>query len=298
MAFGLWKPRHTNRQQLSSENLAETLPALFLRAQQIANTASTGVHGRHKSGVGEDFWQFKLYTQGESTNKIDWRQSAKRKDLHIRQHELETNESVWFWLDKGLSMNYRSPLSDISKLDQTRTLFLALALLLNRGYEDYTLLESGEAAAHGVSHIHHFAKLLMQENKSEFGTILEEGNIPKKSRLLVASDFLTPLQDLKTNLQAAAASGLNGVLLHVADPAETSLPFSGRVQFTDLSGTPNLTIGNVEKIRSDYRTLFNQHKSGVEQLARDYGWRYVFHKTDDNAAAVLATLYRHLSGEK
>ncbi|MBL4667240.1 MAG: DUF58 domain-containing protein [Sneathiella sp.] len=296
MAFSLWKSQKTNRQQQSSERLAETLPALFLRAEQLANTVSAGIHGRHKSGVGEDFWQFQLYTQGESTHKIDWRQSAKRQDLQIRQHELETNESVWFWLDKNVSMSCCSHLSDVSKREQVQTLYLALALLLNKGYEDYTLLESGEAAGHGTPHIHHFAKILLQGNPSFFTDVLKEGNIPQKSRLILASDFLMPLDELRAHLKAASAYGLGGTLLHVADPAEVSLPFSGRVQFTDLTGTSRLTIGHVEKIRPDYHNLFSQHKSAVEQLAREYGWSYVFHKTDDNTAAMLATLYHRLSG--
>jgi len=297
MAFGPRKSQTKKQERHLAEHLAASLPALFLQAEQLASTISTGIHGRHKSGTGEDFWQFRPYAHGDSAGEIDWRQSAKRENPFVRQHELETNESVWLWLDKSLSMTYGSPRSEFTKLESARVFYLALALLLNRSYEDYALLVSGERSSHGPAHIDHFAELLLQTHPTEFGSRLLEGNVPRQSRIVIASDFLMPLEKLKTNLEAAAASGSRGILLHIADPTEVTLPFKGRVRFTDLDGANDLTIGHVENIRDEYQQLFRQHKSSVEQLASEFNWTYIFHQTADNPAETLVSLFRRLSGK-
>ncbi len=54
--------------------LASGLPALLVAAQRVASTVMQGVHGRRRVGQGDAFWQFRQYRQGDSINRIDWRQ--------------------------------------------------------------------------------------------------------------------------------------------------------------------------------------------------------------------------------
>ena len=41
--------------------LADPLVALLLAADRLAQNALMGGHGRRRSGVGEDFWQYRPY---------------------------------------------------------------------------------------------------------------------------------------------------------------------------------------------------------------------------------------------
>ncbi|MEQ9446030.1 MAG: DUF58 domain-containing protein, partial [Rhodospirillaceae bacterium] len=63
--------------QHSAEHAASTLPPLLIDANRVAATVSMGSHGRRRAGPGDTFWQFRHYEQGDSSQLIDWRQSAK-----------------------------------------------------------------------------------------------------------------------------------------------------------------------------------------------------------------------------
>ena len=91
-----------------AEELGAALPPLLVAADRVASTVSQGVHGRRRVGQGETFWQFRRYEPGDSTLRIDWRQSAKSQRVYIRQTEWEAAQSVWLWRDASASMRYRS----------------------------------------------------------------------------------------------------------------------------------------------------------------------------------------------
>ena len=77
-----------------AEELAALLP-LMVAAERVAATVSQGVHGRRSVGQGETFWQFRRYGFGDSTQLIDWRQSAKSQPVYVRETEWEAAQSVW-----------------------------------------------------------------------------------------------------------------------------------------------------------------------------------------------------------
>ena len=91
-----------------AEETAARLPPLLVAAERIAASVAQGVHGRRRVGKGESFWQFRRYQQGDPVQSIDWRQSAKREHLYIRENEWEAAQSVWVWLDRSTSMQYHS----------------------------------------------------------------------------------------------------------------------------------------------------------------------------------------------
>ncbi|MEE9317806.1 MAG: DUF58 domain-containing protein, partial [Rhodospirillales bacterium] len=64
-----------------AEEFAAYLPPLLVAAKRVAATVSQGVHGRRRVGQGETFWQFRRYEFGDSTQLIDWRQSAKSQPV-------------------------------------------------------------------------------------------------------------------------------------------------------------------------------------------------------------------------
>ena len=45
--------------EAEGHGLADRVPELSLEAQRIAATVAHGVHGRRRSGPGENFWQFR-----------------------------------------------------------------------------------------------------------------------------------------------------------------------------------------------------------------------------------------------
>ena len=92
----------------SSEKISNLLPSLLSHSSILLKNIFAGLHSTRFAGKGENFWQFKEYTQGESIMNIDWRKSASSKKILIKQNEKELSKTIYLYFDKSLSMNYKS----------------------------------------------------------------------------------------------------------------------------------------------------------------------------------------------
>ena len=112
--------------EADGHGLADRVPELALEAQRIASTVAHGMHGRKRSGPGENFWQFRQLQIGDPAHSIDWRRSASSDHLFIREREWETAHTVWLWPDLSPSMAFKSHLASITKRERTLVLMFAL----------------------------------------------------------------------------------------------------------------------------------------------------------------------------
>jgi len=278
----------------AAEILANTLPPLLLNAQKLARGLDPGIHGRRKAGVGEDFWQFKHYSIDTPASKIDWRQSAKRDQLYIRQNELETTESVWLWVDNSLNMQYRSEWAENTKLFDANTLCLALSLLLSGSGENFGLLGISERATSGPVAFERFSQDLITNHTPILANTKTIANLPVNTRVVLMSDFLTPKDKLEKLVRSLSQNQCRGVLAHIADPAEVTLPFTGRIKFEAMDDNQSLTIGQTETIQGEYKALFSNHCSAIKKIARQSSWDYQFIQTGQPLGNDFASLYQFL----
>lgn len=277
-----------------AEETAARLPALLVAADRVAATVAQGVHGRRRVGQGETFWQFRQYQQGDSISRIDWRQTAKNDHTYIRENEWEAAQSVWLWLDRSASMSYRSSDALPDKADRATLLTLALSSLLVRAGERIALLGSGIAPMTGKAVLERFAGVFAMPASTDQSLPVPEA-LPRYSRLVLISDFLSPPGDIEKALKRLSGLGIRGHLLQIIDPAEETLPFSGRVRFEGLEGEGAALIGRVEAVRSEYMDLMVSHRQAVKDIARGLGWTWTTHSTDHPPPTALLTLYQLLS---
>jgi uncharacterized protein (DUF58 family) len=267
---------------------------LLVAAERIAATVAQGVHGRRRVGQGESFWQLRRYQQGDPVQSIDWRQSAKREHLYIRENEWEAAQSVWVWLDRSTSMQYHSNDGLPDKADRAAVLMLALSSLLIRGGERITLLGSGIPPSNGRAVMDRLvASISLEDSEEQSAPPLEQ--LPRHARVVMISDFLTPPTEIEQTLRGFASLGVRGHLLQVFDPAERSLPFSGRVRFEGLEGEGAALIGRVEAVRTEYMQLMEKHRRAIEDIARSLGWTCLAHATDQPPQTALLALYHALA---
>ncbi|MGH6895542.1 MAG: DUF58 domain-containing protein [Geminicoccaceae bacterium] len=277
-----------------AEALADRLPPLLVAAERIAATVAQGVHGRRRVGVGETFWQFRPYQPGDSTSRIDWRQSARSAQLFLRDQEWEAAETVWLWVDTSGSMAYRSASKLPTKQDRATLLLLALASLLTRAGERIALLGDERRPLGGRAAVTTFCERLRAQPEGGSSTVPIQP-LPQHARVVLISDFFIPLQDLRDRLREFLAMGVRGHLLQVLDPAEPSLPFAGRVRFEGLEDDGAALIGNVDSVRVRYRDRIEAHRQGLRDLARSLGWTLASHVCDHPPEPPLLALYNALS---
>jgi uncharacterized protein (DUF58 family) len=115
---------------------AALLPDCLAEARRVANTVIAGWHGRRKRGIGETFWQFRPYVDGESLSRIDWRRSARDDNLYVRDREWEAAHTIWLWADQlAFDAVPIRHVAMVSKESRALVLLLALAEILARSGE-------------------------------------------------------------------------------------------------------------------------------------------------------------------
>jgi uncharacterized protein (DUF58 family) len=276
-----------------AEALGAGLPPLLLDAERLAAAVSLGVHGRRKAGMGESFWQFRRYRPEDASTAIDWRQSAKSQHLFVREREWEAAQSVWFWCDSSLGMQFAS--GTVTKAARAKLLGLALASLLVRGGERVALYGEREAPASSRAALNRIGHVLI-ESTPNTSPLPPDATISKNAQFVWFSDFLSPLTEIETTLRRLSHSAVTGQLVHIIDPAEEDFPYTGRARFEDAKGDLTETIGRAESVAAAYRTRFKAHAETVGALARRLGWSYIAHRTDKRPETALIALYADMSG--
>jgi len=273
-----------------ARELADRLPPLLVAAERIAATVAAGAHGRRRTGPGETFWQFRRYQPGDSAASIDWRQSARGERLFVRETEWAAAQTVWLWCDGSASMAWRSDRELCEKRERAQLLALALAALALRGGERVATLGGGMPPASGGGTLARLARVL-----ADCGGAPPAGGPPRHGEAVLFSDFLMPLETLESLVRGLAANGTAGHLLQVLDPAEETLPFTGRIRFTGLEGEGDTLVRRAEDLRGAYAQRLAAHRDGLAAIARAFGWSFAVHHTDQPPQAALLALHVQLS---
>ena len=59
----------------------------------------------------------------------------------------------------------------------------------------------------------------------------------RHAQVVLFGDFLSPLERIQETIGRMSAVPVTGYLLQILDPAETTLPYDGRVRFQGLQGS-------------------------------------------------------------
>lgn len=275
--------------QRRAEELASLLPPLLVAAERVAAHVAPGVHGRRRVGPGETFWQFRRYQAGDPVTAIDWRKSAKSDPVFVRETEWTAAQAVWLWHDRSPSMDYRSAPRLPTKRERAALLVLALAVLLERGGEAVGLLGDTRGPGQGRAVLTRLAATL--SDSAAGGNLPSPMALPRHAQVVLAGDFLSPLEEIDALVRRLAERGSAGHMVQILDPAEEALPFEGRIRFAGLEGEGETLITRAEDVREAYAARLAAHRAGLAAIARSVGWRFAVHHTDQPPQTILLTLH-------
>lgn len=115
--------------KLSTEQPIRVYPnVLALREFDLLNQKGKlrdmGIRVTRMRGAGTDFESLRDYAEGDDFRKIDWKASARRGKLIVRQYEVERNQPVFVCIDVGRRMLSES--EGVAKLDHALDSLLML----------------------------------------------------------------------------------------------------------------------------------------------------------------------------
>ncbi|GLQ28551.1 DUF58 domain-containing protein [Sulfitobacter pacificus] len=274
----------------TAEDQAARLPALLARAEHLAGAVLLGAHGRRRSGVGDDFWQYRPAQHGDSRRMIDHRRSAMGDQEFVREREWQIAQSVMLWVDQGASMRYTSDKGLPEKADRARVLGLALAILLLRGGERVGLTGTRLPPRSGNPQVLRLAEIFCQDDDTDYSPPEHRAMIPH-ARAVFISDFMGDLDGVQTALTKAADRGVRGVIYHLLDPSEELFPFTGRTIFESVGGTLRHETLKANDLKARYLERLATRKAELQRLCTLTGWQYGLHHTNNSAQSALLWLY-------
>lgn len=274
--------------------LSRALPPLLVEAERIAATVILGEHGRKRAGPGESFWQYRHYSFGDSTQRIDWHKSARSTHVYIRENEWEAANTLWVWSSPAVSMTFKSHLAQVTKRERAQLLALAIASLAVRASERVSALGSPYAPDHTRAQLVKLAAWFMQAEGPALPSVTR---MPRFSGAVLVGDFFETPQDIAAAITPLAEAGVKGHLVQVVDPAEETLPYAGRVEFHEMAGPVKFLSSKAETLRGAYAEKLAEHRAALKDLCRRIGWSFVVHRTDEAPAGTLLALHALISGE-
>lgn len=276
-----------------AEAAAAVLPPLLVDAQRIAASVILGDHGRKRAGPGESFWQYRPYSFGDSTQRIDWHKSARSDRVFIRENEWEAANTLWLWTSSHESMEFQSHLAKVTKRDRARLLTLAAGVLAVSAHERIGAIGSPFNPDHSRGNLVRIAEWITSGNG---GALPAFTRMPRFAGALLVGDFFDTPAAIASAITPMATAGIHGHLVQVVDPAEETLPYAGRVEFQEVAGTRKFLSAKTETLRSAYAAKLDAHREALRDLCRRIGWTFTIHRTDEPPTRVLMMLHAMISG--
>ena len=267
------------------EALDATLPAIMMDARRAASGIVMGEHGRRRAGVGDAFWQYREWSNGESIRQVDWRRSAKSDKLFIRERERQNPALLQIWCDQRPSMNWTSDPKIPTKAQRGLIIGLALAIATRAGGERVHALGLNTPLNNEIQ----FARLLVEAGQK----------LPlqyQAGQVLLISDGLELPEIWAQRVQHITSARAQLIVLLIADRAELEFPFQGRIAFSTSPTETPLILGRAQSARSDYMDAYRQHMIAVRHAIQSAGGEVFDHCTRDPPIAIMLNLAAALDG--
>ena len=280
--------------QSKAAQLAQTAGDLLLKAEHLAHAITFGEHSRRKAGLGDHFWQYRPFQNGQDCPRsIDHRRSAKQDQEFVRELEWKAPQALHLWVDAAASMRFASK-GQCQKHHRAAVLALALAIMAEKAGERVGFSDRSLPPSTSKAQICRIAERLVTEGAEDYA-INTPSDFVKGGSAVLVSDFLTSLVQTEQALSRASDRGVNGVLLQVLDPMEQKFPFRGRAIFESVLGQVQHDTKEANNLREAYLDRLRSRQARLKDLARLAGWSFYCDDGSQDLSEVASRLYFLLS---
>lgn len=288
-----------NSAQKFDAQVLSRISSLKMTAMNLVDGLLTGQHRSRHKGSSVEFAEYKDYSPGDEIRHIDWKVAGKTDKYHVKQFEQSTNLKCTVLLDTSGSMGYQSPQDGHSlKMEYARNLVAALSYLLLKQFDAVGLTLFNDQVVEHIpprskashfQHILHGLANISPQGTTEVADVLGglAERLPRRSLLILVSDFFVQNQDLQKSLKLLCSRGLEVVLFHVLHPDEIHLPFEGDMVFESLEEDPPLGL-DPQDIQEEYQNAIQEHINSLKKDCNGLGVDYVFLNTSESLDQALS----------
>jgi uncharacterized protein (DUF58 family) len=194
---------------------------------------------RRRAGLGLQHLDHRDYVAGDEIRHIDWRQTARRQRLIVRQFEAETSGDWFLMLDASSSMTTHDERKWHAAVCATTALSFALLELGHRvaviGFASDVVAEipPGRGARHFPAVVQTLRKIRPSKTGARSNLVACVRRLFGTASAFVLSDFLGP-SELRPDLAALRERCVQLHALQTHDPGDLALAASGPVELFDV----------------------------------------------------------------
>jgi uncharacterized protein (DUF58 family) len=263
----------TSERYLKPE-VIRTIKRLDLRAQFIIKGFMHGLHASPLHGFSVEFSEHRKYVAGDDPNDIDWLVYAKTEKYYVKKFEAETNLSGYLAIDASRSMGYTYR-QEMTKFEYSICLAAALAYLMIHQQDPVGLVTFDERIKNSLVPKSRRSQLatilsvlsnLQPDGKTDIATALTHLSaiLKRTSLVMIFSDLLGDPAAIMQSLFRLRHSGHDVILFHILDEAETSFPFTGRVELEDPE-TQQLIKGDAKSLKHNYLKALVEFRNNYKE---------------------------------
>jgi uncharacterized protein (DUF58 family) len=282
------------------------IASMELRARNIVEGFMAGMHRSPYFGQSVEFVQHRQYTPGDDLRHIDWKVWSRQDKLYIKQYEEDTSLRCTLLLDASASMSYGN--GALNKFDYAATVCACLAYLTLRQQDAVGLtvfdqrIQSRLPWRSSRSHLQAIYRSLQQttpKDKTDLKQVFREisETYPKRSLMVVASDFLGGEAQTLKSLAALKHAGHDILVFHIMDDDELDFPFNDATRFEGMESADQLTC-NPRALRDGYLESLQRFLDRVRHACAsaqiDYQLIRTSRSLDAALTAYLATRMAHM----
>ncbi len=277
-------------QKLLDPRTLAKLEGLELRARHVVEGYVSGLHRSPYRGFSIEFAEHREYVPGDDLRYVDWKVFGRSDKIYLKQYEDETNLVSYLVCDTSESMQYKSSLAPLSKLEYAQAIAASLAYLVLHQRDSVgvvtfdreirALVRASSNPSH-LKQILHVLEDVVPERKTATGPIFHElaERLHKRGIVLILSDLLDDVDSMMAGLKHLRYRRHDVVVFHVLDPAEIDFPFRSTTMFRGLEEMPQV-LAEPRGLRKAYLRELDRFLQAVKHGCRDRRIDYVQLRTD------------------
>jgi uncharacterized protein (DUF58 family) len=246
---------------------------LELRARLVVEGFLIGLHKSPYHGFSIEFSEHRPYMIGDDLKNVDWKVFAKTEKYFIKQYEEETNLKAYIILDSSRSMSFSS-LSDMNKLDYSKTLAASLAYLLIKQRDAAGLINYSNKVENILlpkatkNYLTQIIKVLNSIEPSDttntaFALTELAEKIKRRSLVIIISDFFDELEKTIKALKNFSYLKNEVIVFQILDPMELNFGFKNDSIFVDLETNEKISTQPYQ-LRKAYQDAMKEFNDKIK----------------------------------
>ncbi len=267
---------------------------LELRARHVVEGFLNGLHRSPYRGFSIEFADHREYVPGDDLRHLDWRVYAKADRFYIKQYEVETNLRAYLLLDASGSMQYPAHHVEdrMNKWQYASTIAASLAYMMVKQQDGAGLILFDHEIRNNLpvttnpAQLRNMVEMIEQTAPTEetqtkvlFRYLADQ--LPKRSMVVLISDLLTDIDELKDGLERFRFGHHDVMVFHVLDKDELEFPFTDRTLFEGLEYSTDEILTDPQSLRTAYLDRVRAFIHDVQSICLNSRIDYVQISTAD-----------------